>query len=172
MLPHLLSPFIFGSWSGSAEDSIRTKGGFSCLLGSSLLQGEGCSSLYRGGIIGFLICSCLGTVSYLRGLAGLFFSCSCVILSWVWFSVWIWWSWNPLTGHTVSKHSGHLMADSLMKEVGRTVFMSHYPLAVFRSLIKGFVDFSFLPLLLVTLRSPIKYKKKITYQNLLLQLRS
>lgn len=78
----------------------------------------------------------------------------------MWFSVWIWWSWNPLTGRTMSKHSGHLLADSLMKEVGRTVFMSHYTLAVFMSVIKGFFDFLFLPLLLVTLRSPIKYKKK------------
>lgn len=171
MLPHLLSPFVFGRWSGSAEDSLRTRGGFSCLLGSSLHQGEGCSSLYGGGIIGFLICGCLGTVSYLRGVAGLFFL-AVVILPWAWFSVWIWWSWNPLTGQTMSKHSGHLLADSLMKEVGRTVFMNHYTLAIFMSVIKGFFDFSFLSLLLVKLRSPIKYKKKITYENLLLQLRS
>lgn len=95
-----------------------------------------------------------------KGSCWIVFSCSYIFLSWVWFLVWIWWSWNPLAGQTVSKHSGHLLADSLMEEVGRTVFMSHYPLAFFMSIIKGFFDFSFLPLLLIMLRNPIKYKKK------------
>lgn len=157
MLPDLLSPFTFGRWSGTAEDSIKTKGSFICLLSSSPLQGEGCSSLYGGEITGFLICGCLGTVTALMGIARLFFH-SCIILLWAWFLVWVSWSWKPLTGQMVSKHSGHLMVDSLMREVDMSVFTSPYPPAIFMNLIKGFFDYYFFFLTFVACCSKEPYQ--------------
>ena len=137
MLPDLLSPFTFGRWSGTAEDIIRTEGSFLCPLSSSPLQGEGSSSMYRGGIIRFLICSCLHTVTVLMEIARLFFH-SYIIWLWAWFSE-LKTADRANSEQTFSASHGH----HWWNKCARNVFMSPYPLALFMNLIKGFFDFTF-----------------------------
>lgn len=50
--------------------------------------------------------------------------------------------------------------------------MSHYPLAVFMSLIKGFFDFFVFAFAACYAKEPYQVQEKITYQNLLLQLKN
>lgn len=82
----------------------------------------------------------------------------------MWFLVWIWQGYS-LMGQMVSKHAGHLVTDSLVKEVGRSIYWS-LTLSYFHEPNKISLCF-LLPLLFVTLRSHTKYKKTYAIKLLL-----